>query len=185
MLNSFLVPAEVTALLCFLVPLMCRAMWYHHKRSTADLSELLARLEPLSKVGIEEIAFDVLQPSPDKIDLRSATRMEPADIWTIVGGIEGVKIMERNAQVLIDLAFYVQRWSPEASFVAEQMRLDAREITRHLHMLRRSFRNGPTDQRTAACIQRATAFYYLMTRRILSLYEVQDATLLPQVRAAL
>ena len=46
-------------------------------------------------------------------------------MWRLIGGLEGLEVLERNSEVLIDLAFYVQQWYPEALPIAERLRLDA------------------------------------------------------------
>jgi hypothetical protein len=93
--------------------------------------------------------------------------------------------MEHNAKVLIELACYVQRWNEEAIVVAEQLRLDAREIQIYLAKIRKAKRQGALSRRFPIYAQRAVAAYYLMTRRTLALYEVSHAGLLPALKAAI
>ena len=50
-------------------------------------------------------------------------------LWRLIGGLEGLEVLEKNSEVLIDLAFYLQQWYPEALVIAERLRLDARELS--------------------------------------------------------
>ncbi len=79
--------------------------------------------------------------------------------------------MERNCAVLVDLAFYVQQWYPEASVVAEQLRLNAREIQWHVGRLKSAAQTGKLEIFFSDYAQPAITTYYLMTQRVLALYE--------------
>jgi hypothetical protein len=83
------------------------------------------------------------------------------------------------------LAYYVQRWNTEAVTVAEQLRLDARVISQQLRQLRKSLKKGRSEPLVSVHLQRATASYYLMTRRLLALCEVSHSGLLPSLQQAL
>lgn len=184
-MHNILTSAEMAILLGFLVPLMLRAMKRHRKRVATGLPELLGRLEPLSRVGLEAVASDMLEPTPDKIDLRSEVRLGRNVTWDLVGGLEGLRIMENNADVLIDMAFYLQQWSTEAIEVTEHLRLSAQDIRREIHELKRSLRRNESDVLIPLRIQRVAGAYYLMTRRIIALMEISNSALLPQLRDVL
>jgi hypothetical protein len=136
-------------------------------------------------VGIEEVASDFLTPASQKVDPRNELMLHPEDVWDLTGGVEGIEAMERNARVIVDLAYYVQRWNAEALPVAEQLRLDAREISQQLRLLKHSLKKGRSEPRVPVYMQRATALYYLMTRRLLALCEVSHSGLLPSLLKAL
>jgi hypothetical protein len=156
------------------------------RREEATWDELLARLVPLSRVGIEEVAAAFLAPTGRELDPRRLERhLEPRDIWDFIGGIEGLKIMRRNAEVLIDLAYYVNRWNPDALVVAEQLRLDAREIKSALSRIQSERRRGRLAASFSNQASRAAAAYYLMTQRVCALYEISQAGLLDQLKAAI
>jgi hypothetical protein len=46
----------------------------------------------------------------------------------LIGGLQGLEVLEKNSDVLIELAFYLQQSYPEAIVIAERLRLDAREL---------------------------------------------------------
>jgi hypothetical protein len=79
-------------------------------------------------------------------------------------------VIEHNCHVLIELATYIQQWYPEALVVAEQLRLNAREIEWHVGRLKGAAETGNLQSSFAAYAQRATVTYYLMTKHVLELY---------------
>ena len=88
-------------------------------------------------------------------------------------------------KVLVDLALHAQQGNAEALVVAERLRLDAEEIGRYLSLLLKSVRKGKLDHRIPLLMERVTAAYYLMTERLIVLYQVSHAGLVPKLKAAL
>jgi hypothetical protein len=169
-----------------LIGISWRMLRTGRRREEASWDELLARLVPVSKAGIQEVAAAFLDPTGRELDPRHGERhLEARDIWDFIGGIEGVRLMRQNADVLIDLASYVRRWNPEAMLVAEQLRLDAREIRKALSRIERARRRGKLGDLFPIQASRAAAAYHLMTQRVCALYEVSQAGLLAQLKAAL
>jgi hypothetical protein len=99
--------------------------------------------------------------------------------------LKGLEVLESNCAVLIDLAFYVQQRYPEALAVTEELRLAAREIAWHVERLRGAARTGKLESSFPMYAQRAVATYYLMTRRVLILYEQQRLPMLTDLQRAL
>lgn len=97
--------------------------------------------------------------------------LDPSQIWPLIGGMEGLEVLRRNCTVLVDMAFYVQQWYPEALAVAEQLRLNAREIEWHVDRLKGAAKTGKLESAFPDYAQRAVTTYYLMTRRVLALFE--------------
>jgi hypothetical protein len=156
------------------------------RRENASWDELLARLHPVGRAGIQEVAAAFLDPTGQELDPRRAGRhLETRDIWDFIGGIEGLRLMRQNAEVLIDLARYVRRWNPEAAVVAEQLRLDAREIKNALLRIQWARHRGKLAASFPIQASRAAAAYYLMTQRVCALYEVSQEGLLEQLKAAI
>ncbi len=155
------------------------------KGSSATWEGLLAQLTRLGRVGIKEVASDFLVPDSRRIDPGNDLALGPEDIWDLTGGVEGIGAMERNAKVLIGLAYYLERWNAEAVTVAEQLRLDAIEISRELRLLKKLLKKGRCEPRVPVYMQRATAAYYLMTRRLVALCEASQSGLLPSLQQAL
>ncbi len=106
-------------------------------------------------------------------------------MWKLIGGLEGLEVLERNSEVLIDLAFYVQQWYPEALPIAERLRLDARELKWHVARLKGAAQKGNLQVSFPFYAQRAVVTYYLMTRRLLSLYEAANFSMLADLQRAL
>jgi len=145
-----------------------------------DWNELIGKLETIPQMEVARIGDDYLNPRSNQIEI------EPADIWTAIGGLEGVRRMRRNARVLIALAAHAQRWNfTESVIVMERMRRDAMQLQRatlqitlrtclHLGSLRVPFH-----------LHESTSSYYLMTKRLLTLYQNSHSGLYPRLVVAL
>ena len=118
-------------------------------------------------------------------DETAAECMEPAQLWSLIGGLEGLEVLEKNSEILIDMAAYVQRLYPEAILIAERLRLDARELKWHVTRLRGAALTGNLQISFPFYAQRAVVAYYLMTRRLLSLYESTSVSMLADLQRAL
>ncbi len=145
----------------------------------------MARLVAVDSQGIEQIAFDLIDESGRPRTDGGQKELEPEQIWGLIGGMQGLEVLERNSLVLIDMAYYVQRWYPEAIAVAEELRIKAREIEWHVSRLRAAERTGKLEAWFANYAQNATAAYYLMTRRILVLYKNGDVAMAADLQRAL
>ena len=86
---------------------------------------------------IAEVALDVVD---DDVSSDGGTAdedgLEPARLWNMIGGLNGLETLEANSKVLIDLACYLQRSYPEALPIAEQLRWDSRALQFHVSRLR-------------------------------------------------
>jgi len=133
--------------------------------ANSDWEQLLSRLEPVNRENIARIAEDALQD-----DSSAYTELDGPAMSSLLGGLEGLEILERNCQVLIDLAAYVQRWYPEAVVVAEQLRMNARELEWHVARLKGAAQTGNLQSSFADYAQRAAVIYYGMTQNVLELY---------------
>jgi hypothetical protein len=124
---------------------------------------LLGRLQQIDRDNFAAVALDLLEDSDAQLD--------PDRIFEMIGGMSGLDALEQNCDVLIDLAAYVQHWYPEALQIAEELRLNAREIKWHIGRLRGASQTGHLREQFPVYAQRAVATYYLMTRSLLVLYE--------------
>jgi hypothetical protein len=159
--------------------------WRNRRSSPADFESLFAQLTWIDRNNIAQVALDLVDPSGrPKVDEAAAT-MEPSQLWNLIGGLDGLEILERNSEVLIELAFYVQQWYPEALPIAERLRLDARELQWHVARLRGAAQKGNLQISFPFYAQRAVATYYLMTRRVLALYEAANFSTLTELQRAL
>jgi hypothetical protein len=135
---------------------------------------LLSRLSTVDRDNLAFISNNLLnQSGPGRID-DNDSELNGVQIWSLIGGLEGLEVMERNCAVLVDLAFYVQQWHPEASVVAEQLRLNAREVAWHVGRLKGAAQTGKLEIFFADYGRPAITTYYLMTRRVLALYETYN-----------
>jgi hypothetical protein len=68
-------------------------------------------------------------------------------------------------------SLHFQKWYPEALEIADELRLNSREIKWHIGRLRGASKTGHLYEQFPIYAQRAVATYYLMTRSLLVLYE--------------
>jgi len=172
------------ALLCAFVGAVIADRRASQKLAQLDWHDLVAGLHPLDMPHLSAVASDYLTPRRGQID------MEPQEIWQSLGGYEGLKRMRENAEVMLALAAYAQRWNfEEAVIVTERMRLDAASLRRAVRrveigmipaILLRHFRlTLPLHA------QEASSAYYLMRQRLLALYETSHISRYPTLAAAL
>jgi hypothetical protein len=161
--------------------------YYRKSRKTSKNTweHLLARLAAVNRENIQQVAFDAIDSSGKPRTDDAAKELEPEEIWHLVGGLKGLEVLEQNSLVLIDMAFYLQHWYPEALVTAEELRLKAREIEWHVSRLRAAAQNEALESWFANYAQNTVAAYYLMTRRVLLLYEAGGLPLLADVQKAL
>jgi len=155
-----------------------------HRSSQREWHDLVARLQHVDFAGVTTVALDYLTPRRGQIDI------EPDKIWESLGGYEGLKKMRENAEIMLELAAYAQRWNfDEAVIVTERMRHDAALLRRAirrvewglvpLRVMRRFRLTLPLHA------QEASSAYYLMRQRLLSLYETSHECRLPALAACL
>ena len=178
----------VAAMGTFVVVLISTAGYYYSRglqSSQASWEELLAKLARIDRDNIAQVALDVVDESGRPRQSEDAASLEPGQLWRLIGGLEGLELLEANSDVLIDMAFYVQQWYPEAIVIAERLRLDAREIKWHVNRLKGAAQKGNLQVSFPFYAQHAVATYYLMTRRVLSLYEAGNFSMLAELQKAL
>ncbi|MGI4827715.1 MAG: hypothetical protein ACRYFU_05940 [Janthinobacterium lividum] len=171
------------ALVAFLVVLLFivgRTYLLARGRSHSDLQDLLAQLSPLNRDHVALIARD-LELSDDS----EPEHEEPAAIWDLIGGLDGLHALSANCDVLIAIACSLQRSFPEALAVAEELRLNAREVKWHLGRIEGATRAGHLRTAFSEYGRQAIGTYYLMTRKLLVLYEISDVPGFRELQAAL
>lgn len=142
--------------------------------------DIVSRMQPMHARGLEIVALDNLQPKANQLQL------EPEHLWGLIGGTEGLRRMRQNADLLIALAAYVQRWNfEEGVIVTERMRHDAVQLKRAIFRIRFEMLVRRSQIRAPFYIHQAASAYYLMTRRLIALYETSHAGLLPRLAEAL
>lgn len=178
----------LVAVAAFLVALAAVTVRSYHravKSSDRDWEQLLKRLQVVDRNSITAVALDIFDESGQRRKDDGSRTLEPERIWSLIGGLKGLEVLEANCQVLIDLAFYVQRWYPEALVVAEQLRLSAREIEWHVERLKSAQRIGKLKSAFAMYAQPAVGAYYVMTRRLLAVCEQENLPILAELRRVL
>ena len=178
----------VTAIGLFVTALVLIAGYYYfqgRRSSSASWEELLAELTWIDRNSIAEVALDLVDESGQPKVVDDPGSLDPWQVWNLTGGLEGLEVLERNSEVLIDLAFYVQQWYPEALVIAERLRLDARELKWHIERLKGAAQKGNLQISFPFYAQRAVVSYYRMTRQVLSLYEAGNFSMLADLQKAL
>ena len=134
--------------------------------SRLSWDDLLAKVEPVSIGGISTVALDYLQPSKGQLQISTS------ELWAMIGRDEGVRRMYANAEILIALAGYAQRWNPaESVIVMERMRRDGVTLRRATLRLSVGLIDNRGDVLGPFNVQEAASAYYLMRQRLLALYE--------------
>lgn len=175
-------PILVLILLCFCLA-AAGTVYYSiaaQQVRAATWESLVAQIQPVDLKRIEVVALDLLQPKSNQV------QMESTEIWELLGGLEGLERMRDNAAILIALAAYVQQWNhKEAIVVAERMRRDSVQLKKAVRHVRLGLllRRHPVGQ--PFYVHDAAAAYYLMTQRLLTLYQTNHEGLLPQLAQAL
>ena len=167
----FLLVVSLFTVAMILVPVY----YYYRKRprtsAYGDWNLLMQRLAIIDRESVALIARDLVDEDGERRTDEDDEDLEPAKIWSLIGGLDGLEILQKNCAVLIDIVFYLQKWQPEALAIAEQLRLNAREIQWHVERLKGAAQTGKLQSSFPDYAQRAVAVYYVMTRRVLALYE--------------
>lgn len=186
-MHSFLPVLLVFGAALVLVAKLSGSMLSTAAQARTDWKDIVAKLQPLNLQGMGMVARDFLEPSRDQL------KLDPNEIWSLVGGWDGVKKMRANADLMLALAAYTQRWNfEEGVIVAERMRRDALKLRRaarhiafqmHPKLIRllpkRLWFNVPFE------VHEAASAYYLMRQRLLALYESSHAGLYPRLAESL
>ncbi len=167
------------ALFLLLAALFCLARRQTSRLSNLGWHELVARLEPLPVDAIAYMADEYLNPVKGQIGL------DPNAAWISIGGEDGLRRMRANAEVLIALAAYAQRWNfHESVIVAERMRHDGVALRRALFYLAWNSKLARRKVYGPFYLQQAVSSYQLMRQRLLALYETSHAGRMPELLTA-
>jgi hypothetical protein len=162
---------------------------YSYRRSPrssgTSWEQLLGQLAYVDRNCVKKIALDAIDESGQRRRDDAAMELEPDEIWQLIGGLKGIEAVERNSLVFIDMAFYLQQWYPEALVTAEELRLNAREIEWQVSRLRSAEQTGKLAISFASYAQNAVVAYYMMTRRLLALYEQGDLSMLVDLQRSI
>jgi hypothetical protein len=166
-MTVFLISAAVVFALLLAVTLYYLLRMRIYQRSW---DELLARLVMVDRGGIAKVALDAIDPSGRRRRDEQARELTPEQIWNLLGGVDGVEILEKNSHVLVEIAMHLRKWYPEAAEAAEMLRRQATELGGNVENLRMADAKGHLEFHFASYAQNATIGYYLMTQQLLELY---------------
>ena len=140
--------------------------WQLRKSASAGWKELLKRLLTIDQTGVDAVALDAIEPSGNRRTDGLARELEPEKIWELLGGLDGVQRLENNSRVLVDMASYLQRSYAEAAVLAEELRLQAKELEWQVGRLKMAAEQGSLEFHIGTYAQNAAIAYYLMEHRL-------------------
>jgi hypothetical protein len=159
---------------------MAYVAYRRRKFAARSLEDILVNLQPVNLDGLRSIADCYLHPGKDQL------RIEPNEMWEIVGGLKGIEQLKQNARIMLDLAVFAERWNWEQGpVISEMIRRDATRLNRAVIRLELAFVFHLGFVRAPFHLQEATSSYYLIRGRLLGLYQMSHIALVPQLEAAL
>jgi hypothetical protein len=179
------------ALSVFLFALLTLLAHYYVRRIRTEKhpygkwKKLLGGLSTVNRENVALIALSLVDEFGQRRRDESDASIDEGQIWSMIGGMKGLEALERNCAVLVDLVFYVQQWYPEALAIAEQLRLNAREIEWHIGRLKSAAKVGRIEKAIPEHAEQVVVIYYVMTRRVLALYEGWKLPELAELRRTL
>ena len=166
-------------ILVTVVTLQLRWAYRRRRLMAGSWEDVLSRAEHVDLAGVQAIAECYLQPD------RNQLRIEPNEMWQMLGGLEGLSRLQTNAAAMLDLAVYAERWNDtEGAVVSEMIRRDSVRLKRAVSRVQMTFILGMGFVRAPFHVQEAAATYYLMRSRLLGLYCNSHIALVPQLEAA-
>lgn len=175
----------------FILTLLMLVVHYHRRRIRTEKhpygswDKLLGRLSEVNRENVALIASSLVDEFGQRRGNENDPNFDEAEIWSMIGGIKGLETLERNCAVLVDLVFYVQQWYPEVLAIAEQLRLKTREIEWHIGRLKSAAKAGRAERAFPEHAEEIVAIYYVMTRRVLAIYEEWNLPGLSELQRAL
>ena len=154
-------------------------MLRRRKSSHRSWEEIVASVEEVNAEGIHVVADMFLNPSKDQL------RLEPAVMWDMLGGFTGIKRMHGNAEKMLELCVYSERWDSQGPVISEMIRLDAINLTKAVRRVELAMVYGLGHVRSHFAIMEVAAHYDLIRRRLLGQYENSHVGRLPMLQAQL
>ncbi len=161
-------------------------VWYvsasrkKNRLSETSWDQLIRDLERVPMVGITKVAIDYLQPGKGQLAI------ETDEMWYLVGGDEGLRRMQANAEILLQLAAFAEQWNRQESIiVGERMRREGLILRRAVNKVNRGLAFGYGRAMGPFYVQEAASAYYLMRQRLLALYETSHVGRLGRLSMAL
>jgi hypothetical protein len=138
------------------------------KLSAQGWDELVERLEHVDVNGVRAVAQDYLDPRENQI------RLQPEELWNLIGGADGLRRMRTNADLMLALAAHARDWNfEEAIIVGERMRRDSLRLRKAVSRIELGLLRHFILRRFSVYapfhLQEAAGAYYLMRQRLLTL----------------
>ena len=149
------------------------------KLITRSWDDIVAGIEHVNLEGIRDIADMFLNPTKDQL------RLEPPVMWQMLGGLKGLHQMSRNAESMLELCVYAERWDFQGPIISEMIRLDAVNLNKAVRSLELSMLYGFGKVRSHFAVMEAAAHYDLIRRRLLGQYEKSHMGRLPALQQRL
>lgn len=127
---------------------------------------LLKKLITIDRDGVYKVALDAIEPSGQRRTDKLARELDAKEIWNLLGELDGLKTLELNSCVLVELATCLQRSHPEIARTTEDLRLLARELEWHVGRLRIAAQQGSLEFHVSTYAQNAAINYFLMEQRL-------------------
>jgi hypothetical protein len=177
--------AGILILTLFLTLVAWHFLFRVRQSSRLNWESIVQRLVWVDPKIVARIALDLVNESGQAEEAPGRERLEPTRIWEMIGGLDGLEKLKANSRVLIDLATHLERSYPDALVVAEELRLDARELEWHVGRLEGAAGTGNLEISFPFYAQRAIVAYYKMTRQVLALYEGKHSPFFAYLEKAL
>ena len=172
--------AIFAALLLLLAGYQASFVLRRRRLENRSWEDVLTRVQPIDLVGVRSIANCYLHPDRHQLSI------EPATMWEMIGGLEGLSRLRANAAVMLELAVYAERWNEEEGpVIAEMIRRDAVRLNRAVTRIELTLISQIGRVRAPFYLQEISASYFLMRSRLLGLYQNSHVALLPRLEAAL
>jgi len=156
-----------------------------HRSSRRAWEELMSQLVPTNRQAIETVALDVVESSGERRSDEHRRELGREEIWSLLDGMDGIRRMENNSRVLIEMAAYIERWHPDAAEIAEEIRLEARKFDWQTRWLHEAEKNNCLELHFHSYGQNAAVSYYSMVKKTVALFQHSEAALLGDLQRAL
>lgn len=138
--------------------------------------ELLGRVEAIDTESLIRIADVYFHPGSKQL------RIEPSEMWEAVGGVGGLGRLYGNADAMLSLAQYAERWNDEnGRVISEMMRRDAMRVKRAVVRVQVAYLFQLGMAFSPFHLQEAISSYCLMRGRLLGMYADAHVGLLPRL----
>ncbi len=169
----------LAAVVSLLLLALCRAEIKKVQLATKTWEELVRELKPIRTEGITLAALECSDVGGRQPGI------DPDELWTMIGGWDGLKQMQANAELLVALACQAKAWNLGGStLVAERIKSEAIDMRRTAMRLKIGRTCGYGRERAAVHVQETACTYYRMSERLLTLYETSPSRRYGQLTAA-